>query len=277
MKYYIYIISAAFIFGSSGVFIKTLNLPVSTLTFFRMAIPFGLMTVLFLFRRKPFPSIADKTMLLASFLNATRLFFYFAGYTYGNISTTVILLYTWPVFATIWSALFLGEPLTFFRWICFLTTLAGVILINLNQAMSLGDQQFTGVLFILSSAFIYSMTVVMFKKKSQCYTPFETLWFQNGLGAFLFLPFLVINRPLPVPWQTGTAILYAFLIGVVGFGLFFSGLRRIDASKASFLTYVEVVSGIFFGVAFFGETLSWNILAGGSLVLVSALLLSRPE
>jgi drug/metabolite transporter (DMT)-like permease len=63
----------------------------------------------------------------------------------------------------------------------------------------------------------------------------------------------------------------------LGFGLFFYGLRSVEASRASFLTYVEVVSGIFFGMVFFHERLSWNIVAGGSLVLLSALALSRKE
>lgn len=275
MKPYLSIITAAIIFGSSGVFIKTLQLPVSTITFFRMVVPFALMSLVFLLRKKPFPSINDKPMLLASFLNAIRLFFYFAGYAYGNISTTVILLYTWPVFATLWSCLFLGEKLSLYRLGLFTTTFVGVTLITINQTLSLSNHRFTGAVFILLSAFIYSMTIVIFKKKSLRYDPLETLWFQNGLGSFLFFPFLVMNRPFPLLWQSGLASVYAGLIGVVGFGLFFFGLRHIDASRASFLTYVEVVSGIFFGVVFFHETLSWNIVAGGSLVLLSALALSR--
>ncbi|MBU1171719.1 MAG: DMT family transporter [Proteobacteria bacterium] len=275
MKHYLSIIMAAIIFGSSGVFIKTLDLPVSTITFFRMAVPFALMSLVFLFRKKTFPSINDKPMVLASCLNAIRLFFYFAGYAYGNISTTVILLYTWPVFATFWSCLFLGETLSLYRLGLFVTTFSGVALITLNQTLSLTNQKFIGAVFILLSAFIYSMTIVIFKKKSLRYDPLETLWFQNCIGSFAFFPFVVINRPFPLVWQSGLAVTYAFLIGVVGFGLFFSGLQKIDASRASFLTYVEVVSGIIFGVVFFNETLSWNIIAGGSLVLLSALALSR--
>ena len=277
MSHYLSIIAAAIIFGSSGVFIKTVHLPVTTLSFFRMVTPFALMTVLFLFRKKPFPRFNDKFMILGSLLNAIRMLFYFAGYAYGNISTTVILLYTWPVFATMWGCLFLGERLSLSRLVLFVATFCGVVLIALNQSMALSDQRFIGVVFILLSAFIYSITIVIFKKKSLRYDPLETLWFQNCLGTFVFLPFLVMNRPFPLAWQGGLAIVYGCLVGVVGFGLFFSGLRKIEASRASFRTYIEVVSGIFFGVVFFEERLSWNIIAGGSLVLLSALALSRKE
>ncbi len=275
MAHYLSIITAAVIFGSSGVFIKTAGLPATSMAFFRMVVPFVLMSLFFLFRRKPFPSMKDRFMLLGSLLNAVRLFFYFAGYAYGNISTTVILLYTWPVFATFWSCLFLGERLSLSRLVLFAATLAGVALITLGQVRSLSDQGVTGVVFILLAAFVYSMTIVIFKKKSLAYDPFETLWFQNMIGVFAFLPFFLMNRPWPMPWQGGIAAAYGGLVGVLGFGLFFTGLRKIEASRASFLTYIEVVSGIFFGVVFFHERLSWNIAVGGSLVLLSALTLSR--
>jgi drug/metabolite transporter (DMT)-like permease len=275
MRHYLSIIVAAIIFGSSGVFVKTVQLPVTTLAFLRMVVPFALMSLIFLLRKKPFPNFNDKFMILGSFLNAMRMLFFFAGYAYGNISTTVILLYTWPVFATLWSCLFLGEKISRERVGLFATTFAGVALIVMNQTLSLSNQRFTGLVFILLTSIIYSMTIVIFKKKSLNYDPFEILWFQNGIGTFVFFPFLMMNRPFPELWQFGLASGYGCLVGVVGFGLFFSGLRKIEASKASFLTYIEVVSGIFFGVVFFNEQLTWNIIAGGSLVLVSALTLSR--
>lgn len=274
MNPYLSIITAAIIFGSSGYFIKTVDLPVATITFFRMAVPFSVISMMCVLRGKPFPSLSDKLMLLASLLNGLRVFFYFAGYTFGTISTTVILLYMWPVFATCWSVLFLGERLTRYRLVFFSLAAFGVVLINLNKAMSLSDHHLKGVVFILLSALIYSLTIVMFKKRSQQYDPLEIIWFQNGVGALVFLPFLLFIRPLPLVWQTGMAFTYALLIGVIGFGLFFYGLKAIDASRASFLTYIEVVSGIIFGVFCFHERLTWNIVLGGVLVVLSALAFS---
>jgi drug/metabolite transporter (DMT)-like permease len=277
MIHYLSIITAAVIFGSSGAFIKAAALPVTSMTFFRMAVPFTVTTLVLLLRKKPFPKVADGFMLLASVLNAVRLCFYFAGYIYGNISTTVILLYTWPVFATIWSCVFLKEKLTAYRITLFATAISGVGLITLERGAALTDQRFMGVVFILLTSFIYSMTIVMFKKRSTQYDPLETLWFQNFLGTAAFFPFLLINRPFPHIWQSGLACSYGFLIGVVGFGLFFRALRNVDASTASFLTYIEVLSGITFGVVLFHERLTWNIAAGGALVLLSALALGRKE
>ncbi|MCP4135057.1 MAG: EamA family transporter, partial [bacterium] len=45
----------------------------------------------------------------------------------------------------------------------------------------------------------------------------------------------------------------------------------IKASTASLLTYFEVISALFFAVLFFDETITWNMLAGGSLIIIAAI------
>jgi drug/metabolite transporter (DMT)-like permease len=88
-----------------------------------------------------------------------------------------------------------------------------------------------------------------------------------AMSVFLFLhEFLTVT-------QISVASLYAFLIGLVRFGLFFSALRKIKALLASSLAYIEVPSGVLLGVLLFGEVLEWNMVVGGVLVLISAFLL----
>ncbi|MCK5062697.1 MAG: EamA family transporter, partial [Candidatus Aenigmarchaeota archaeon] len=64
-------------------------------------------------------------------------------------------------------------------------------------------------------------------------------------------------------------------IGIVGFILFFSALKKINASTASHLTYVEVISAAIFGIVLFGELLTWNVLLGGILIIASTYFLKR--
>ena len=48
-------------------------------------------------------------MLIASSINAARMFLYFIGFTYASIANAVIVLYTWPIFATLLGLMFLKE------------------------------------------------------------------------------------------------------------------------------------------------------------------------
>ena len=68
---------------------------------------------------------------------------------------------------------------------------------------------------------------------------------------------------------------YAILVGVVGYGMFFLSLKRINASTASFLTYIEVVSAVLFGVLLFNEVLSWNEVLGGAMIILASVFLRK--
>ncbi|MBI2665482.1 DMT family transporter, partial [Candidatus Woesearchaeota archaeon] len=88
-------------------------------------------------------------------------------------------------------------------------------------------------------------------------------------------PFIFINKPLPTLPQTSVGIFYGALIGLVGFVLFFSALKKIKVSTVSFLSYTEVVSAIILAVIFFQETLTWNMIVGGLLIILATTLIKK--
>lgn len=193
---YIEVVFAALIFGSSGVFIKYLALPLPVITFFRLAVPTLALALFFLVRRhSPFHGNI-RILLLASLLNALRMFLYFTGYTYSPISVAVILLYTWPLFVTILSALFLRETIPRRNIILIPFTLVGVVLIFWGKPFSLADMNAVGMLAMVGSALVYSTTVIIFKNESEKHTRLEIVFYQNALGALLFAPALAFF-PLP--------------------------------------------------------------------------------
>ena len=243
---YLGVIFAAIIWGSAGVFIKYLNLPPATITFFRVFIPTIMLLLFFIARKQNIFKKYNKTILLASSLNAISYFFYFAAYTYTSLTNSLIMLYTWPIFATLLSSLLLKEKVSgkniFLLGLCF----TGTILIYSNEALSLANKNIIGMSSMLISALAYSLAIVLYKKTSENFSQFELIFYQNLVGSIIFLPFLFINKPLPSLAQTSAAIFYAVVIGIVGYALFFSALKRIKASIASMLSYIEVISGVLF-------------------------------
>jgi drug/metabolite transporter (DMT)-like permease len=117
---------------------------------------------------------------------------------------------------------------------------------------------------------MYSITVVLFKKESTRFTNWETVFFQNILGAFLYLPFLFLADYQMKMNQALAVTSYGLLIGLAGFGLFFSSLRELKASTVSFLNYIEVVSAITLGIIIFDEKLTMEMIMGGALIIAAA-------
>ena len=117
--------------------------------------------------------------------------------------------------------------------------------------------------------------VVTFKGQSLKYSWQETVFYQNLLGAVFFAPIFFFANPLPNAMQVSGAMGYGILVGIIAYGLFFIALKQIKASTASLLAYIEVLSAILIGVVFFEEILSWNLILGGALIIISAILIRK--
>lgn len=268
------ILLAATLAGSSGLFVKYLALPAPVLAFFRVAIPVLLAGTFMRVQGLPFRRPGLRPMLLASALNAGRMFCFFAAFRHTTVGNAIIVLYTWPVFATLFGAWLLRERITRRQaWLLGLAFL-GLVTVAAGRELSFAHDDFIGMGAAVGHAMLFSLTVVIFKRESGRYRPVETIFYQNLLGVPVFLPFVLAHDGLS--WlQAGVATAYAGLIGLGVFGLFFYALQHLPASRVSFLSYVEIVSATALGVMVLGESLSWHLLLGGGLIVGATLLLQR--
>lgn len=272
---YFEVILAAIIWGSTGFFVKTLDLPPTTMAFFRLAVPTLLLFIFFSFTKVKLFEGNNKMMLIASSLNAVRMFLYFVGFTFTTIGNAVILLYTKPIFVVLLSLFFLKEKIPARNYFYLILSFVGTAFVLMGNEFSIQNEDSIGMVAMLFSALIVAIATTIYKKESDKYSKFEMVFYQNLVGAFVFIPFIFINIPVPNIQQVSIASVYAILIGIVGFGLFFSAIKRIKLSTASILSYVEVVSGVLFGIIFFNEILTWNIVIGGTLIVTSSILLKK--
>ncbi|NQU78887.1 EamA family transporter [Candidatus Woesearchaeota archaeon] len=274
---YLAIIFAATIGGSSGVFIKLLHLPSTSLTFFRVFIPVMILLAYLSWKKVKLFQGNYKIMLVASGLNAGRIFLFFVAYLYTSIGNAVILLFTWPIFATIFGAIYLKEKVSKRTSLLIALAFIGIILMYSNKELSFGSKDFIGMGAMLLSAIIFSLTMTIFKKELKNYKKTETIFYQNLIGAIIFLPFIFINKPLPTITQTSVGVIYAFLMGIVVYLLFFFALKKLKMSHYSLFTYWEVPAALIFSVIFFKEVITSNMIAGGALIILAGLLLIKKK
>lgn len=270
---YIAVILAATLAASNGVFFKTLQLPPTTITFFRVTVPVVILLVYFCWKKtNPFQRF-DRWFLIASLLNAGRIPLYIFSYLYTTIANAVIMSFTWPVFATILGTIFLKEKVTKRTVGLIALAFCGILLLYAEKFTILKSDDAIGMAAMLLSSIMFAATMIIFKKKLEQYSTAESIFHQNVAGVILFLPFLFINQPFPSGIQIGIASLYAFLVGLLCFILFFYALKRIPMAHYGVLSYWEVPAAILFGMAFFGEQLTWLMALGGACIIASGLLL----
>lgn len=271
---YLELVLVSFIFGSAGSFVKIINLPPTTITFFRMAVPTIIVYFYLRYRNISLFAGGNRLILLASFLNAIRLLFYFIAFTLATVGNATLVSSLGPVFIFIYSHYLLHERITKFKFLLLLSAIIGVVILYSNKQFSLSNHDFLGMGFALLSSAIYNLTIVVFKKELDRYTKTETIFYQNVIGTFIFLPFLFINRPWPTAIQLTLSVFSQFMIGLVAFVLFFSALKKVSASVASIAMFDNIIS-VALGVILFKEVLSVNMVIGGILIILSSLLISR--
>ncbi len=272
-KAYLAILMGATIGGTGGVFIKYISMPATSIAWVRMTVPCVLLTIWILSNGIRVFRGNYKVMLGGSVINAVRMYLFLVAFIYTSIGNAIIIFYTWPIFATLFGVTLLKERISRRQVWLLLLAFTGIIIAYSNQTFSFDNQDFIGMSAAIGSAFLYALTVIIFKSESEHYTRNEIIFYQNIIGAFVFLPFFILNEPAPTQTDIILGIAYGLLIGMVAYNFFFFGLKYLDASRASMLTYTEVVSAVLLSYFIIGDVLSWNMIVGGGCIILSTLLL----
>ncbi len=268
-------LGATMLLATSGIFIKLAALPAPLMAWFRTAVPVVVLLAYYLlFPGKRRPGRPSRMILAGSFVNAVRLLLFFAGYLFTSVSNGIIILYSWPAFAALFGALFLGEKIPPRNIFLLLFAFAGIFVVYSQSEFSFGDSDFIGMSLLLVSAALYSLTVIIFKSVSVSYDQVGTTFYQNLLPAIIFAPALFVYRPFPTGMPLFLALTYALLIGVGAFLLFFTALKHLPASLTAHLSYFEVIAALSLSVLILGDELTWNKIVGGGMILLSVMFVS---
>jgi len=206
-------------------------------------------------------------------------FLYFTAIDLAGVAIAAILLYTYPAFVTILSAIFLHERFTVAKGVALVLVLIGAALVSEIGASLSAGVDLRGVGIALLSAVAVASHSVFGKKAVQRYNSWTILLYSMGFGAlflivaqFLFLGVPNLVRP-PAFW--GLLIALAW-ISTLGANLaYISALARIEASQASITASIEPVIVVLLAYPFFGETLSLVQISGMVLVMVGVFVVQR--
>ena len=183
-----------------------------------------------------------------------------------------------PIFAAIFGRIFLKEQFGLVRLLCTIFGLAGVILISRPQFIFQGTKFANETSILPSLAAIFSAvmtggTAVLQRLLSEHQvSPWMcTLIIVSG-NFFVGLPFdVATNQELALPscYSERTILLLASFASVASAVLFNEGLKYEDATVASLLRNIEIVSAYVFQIVFFGESLNWLSIGGSVIVFIS--------
>ena len=201
-------------------------------------------------------------------------FSYLTALNYASAGLVALLLYLYPAFVALLSALVLKERLGRAK-------LAALGLAMVGTALTVGPAggQWPGVLLAIAAAAIYSIYILVGEQalKQVSVGQSSTVIFASA-GAMSGLLMLLNGPHLPTP-PAGWAVIAAIVLvaTVLPVATFLAGLERIGPTNAAMLSTLEPVVTVLLAAWLFGEAPAPIALAGGGLILAAVILLTNSE
>lgn len=135
-----------------------------------------------------------------------------------------------------------------------------------------------GEIFALSSALVWALAVILFRRSGETLPAFELNLFKNLFGLILMIPTILLVDGLALPEYTSYELFLVFFSGVLGIAVadtwYLKALNTMGASRTGIVSSLFSPFVIFLSAIFLGERLvSWQWL-GFVLVMTGVLLVT---
>lgn len=286
-KAFFYIVIAGVLWGTSGLFVNVmapLGFSVSQIMSIRGTVSLvGMLAYVLIFDRAKLRVSLSQLLLYVGcgaclFLTG---WCYFTSMTMTSVSTAVVLMYTAPIYVSVYSACFLGEKFTALKTVSIMTMLVGCVLVSgIIGGLALDA---AGLIFGFGSGLAYAG-----------YNIFTKIAMRRGghpisLTVYAFFVMSLISCIVAPPWETVAVAAKDPLLTVplcIGLGivtyiipyfLYTLSLRTLPAGTASSLSIVEPMAATLFSMIFLQESIHPVSWVGIALILAATLLLSREK
>jgi len=192
-------------------------------------------------------------------------------------SLLAILNATSPMFGLAFGALFAGERISARKLAGLVIGAGGVALVTRPAGIDAGPMFGWAVGASLGACCGYGLTGVLIKRWGDGAPP-KGIAVGNQLAAALFLlPLLPVLPPLAAPslLVAANVLGLALLASAVAFLLYFRLIADVGGTRALTVTYLIPLFGLAWGALFLGESLPPAALAGGVLILIGTVFVTR--
>lgn len=277
---FIYAAVAVLMFASSAVLVLYAD-PVPSIekTFWRMVVAtcfvFGLLKLQgnrVGLARKDLPRFAAYGLIAA-----THFALYVASLNFTSAAHGLTIVYTSPVFVTIFSAMLLKEKIKPRKWLGIVIAAVGVaILAGFEPKLSL--QMVLGDLMAFGSAIAYGLYSIAGRRERDNYPLLNYACGVYGFATLWLLPLAVVSFGFSAGISNYSLgpILAILALGIVPLGightLYNGALRRLHATYANIIATQEVTLGILLTWLFRNQIPSFNSIIGAVVTLLGIII-----
>jgi drug/metabolite transporter (DMT)-like permease len=275
----LYVCIAVLMFGTSPVFIRW-SAPFSSveIAFWRLTIAAILVALLglathqsLLLARRDLPRF-----LLYGLVTALHFFFYIAALSFTTVAHALSIVYTSPIFVTLFSILFLHESMPRRKYFGIGIAVIGIaILAGFEPHYSTCSLTTTGHCMVLGdslallSAICFGIYSIAGRGERERHPLFRYTTNVYGMAALWLLPaelYFAFGHAYPLPAVGSILALGIFPLGL-GHTLYNAAVRKVHATYANLIATQEVTLGVILSIFLLGEIPSIAAIIGGLVTL----------
>lgn len=199
----------------------------------------------------------------------------FESFKYLDSGIACTILFVYPIMVALISTIFFKEKMNKTSILAMFIALSGIFL--LNGGIS-GQLNLTGVLFVLASALVYAIYIILVKNLE----PIKKIKYEKLTFYVMSFGILVFAINLDFCTKLQTINNWQVLACTIGLAIFPTiisietinvAIRLIGPTTTAILGALEPLTAIFFGLLLFGEVLSLNSAIGIILIITGVLLI----
>lgn len=239
--------------------------------FWRLVLGTAALALWALFFRRDLFRIDRQGVLLMGLFGGFLVALFEVAYQFGiagaGVAGAAALLYTAPVMVAIVAKPLLGERLTPLRFGLAVAVMLGAAMTVMGKTEDAGASSvalpsvLVGVAGGLLSAVSYATTTVLARWAVPRYGQFRMLFWEAIGGVVLLAIILPLSGHTPQPPPTSAGWLYAVALALGGVIianlLFFTAVRRIEATPTAVAATIEPVVGALLALLLFSQQLTW--------------------
>jgi drug/metabolite transporter (DMT)-like permease len=201
---------------------------------------------------------------------------YIASLSFTTIAQSLAIVYTAPIFVTLFSAIFLDEPIARHKWLGTIVTVIGIaVMVGFEPALSV--RMLVGDALALVSAVTFGLYSVAGRSQRKRYPLFTYAGTVYALAALWVLPvaLLTFTPGVATPRSVMAVVASGLLPLATGHTLYNAALRRTHATTVNLIATQEVTGGVLLGWLVLGQLPQQSEIAGIALALAGIALVLR--
>lgn len=211
-------------------------------------------------------------LLLRGILHGITAFLFFLSISKIGLAKGTVISNSGPIFATVFSALFLREKITWQQWLALAVAVLGIYLLFLAKGKDTVYVLTVGLYEMLAvgGAVMSGLSTVVIKRLHETDSTCSIFFSQCVIGLWLMIiPANVV--PCAIGYSGGVILLGVGVMAAIGQLLATQGYRYTSVSIGSLMGLLLPVFNLLIGILFFHENFSYLSFWGVAFVLGACL------